>query len=229
MSKAGNTGKGKGVSVFLSLLVIGIYNLVFFLKDVPDMSTSLWVSYGFVHLAFIMVIVSIILPSQSKERETYTATNVMVSSIYYFVEMAFSIVILFMQLDMFKLTLVIHCILFAAFLFVWVPGLFTQKLSDELDLQRVHGENYVKQCGDIIQTTLSVCTDRDAVKKLERLYGIVKASPVKGNDSTSQLENTILNELTNLLSGVKSLPQQEVFENIEQLVRMVESRNRMLK
>jgi hypothetical protein len=98
----------------LGAIIIGVFNIIIF-SITKTYNATFWISYGFIHLAFVMVVISMI--SKTKVGKSISIKNVRItfSFLYFIVELILgTFFILFKDVD-FQIALVPQIILAAIY------------------------------------------------------------------------------------------------------------------
>jgi hypothetical protein len=211
----------------LDSLFLIVFNLLFFmLGDVGDSITSVWISYGFIHFAYLLLLVT---PLLAKRSNADTSRPLFaITSIYFIIELIVGVTLILIAPETVKATIIIQVILAAGFI-AWllvhlIANEHTAVSSErhEIELQ------YVKQSSAMLQSVLGRISDKPAAKKVERLYDLIHSSPVKSTDNVHSLEEQIISEIRRL-NNIGQNETEQIVTTADKIYQLAEERNRQLK
>ena len=78
--------------ILLDLVFLAVFNTVFFTLGGTSHPASVWISYGFIHLAYIMVIATPVLTRNSSSAAVFGFSLYSVSSVYFLAEFVVGLV-----------------------------------------------------------------------------------------------------------------------------------------
>lgn len=97
--------------ILLDLVFLAIFNTVFFIAGGNDHPASVWLSFGFIHFAYLMVIATPLLVRKSSSAAVFGFSICSISSAYFLVELVTGLIFIFMRSESLKIPLVTQVIL----------------------------------------------------------------------------------------------------------------------
>ena len=180
-----------------SLIFIIVFNIVFFLLKGEETTVSVWIAYGFVHLAYIALIGSLFLDKQSNEAALQLSTG-LISFIYFIVELLVGISIMLIAPERTMASIVIQVILLAAYLGVLLPNvMMNDRVIENLEVQSNQNE-YRADSLTKIELLMNMNSDIECKKVLERLHDIIHGSQRETTEEAVKTEKQILRALSAL-------------------------------
>jgi hypothetical protein len=216
--------------LLLDSLFLIVFNLLFFmLGDIGDATTSVWISYGFIHFAYLAMLLTPLLVRRSSAEQDYRRPLYAITSGYFLIELLAGVTLILIAPETAKVTIIIQVILAALFLGYLLMHLIASEHTAE-NVERHEVElQYVKESSAMLQSVLSRISDKTAAKKVERVYDLIHSSPVKSAGNVrSFLEQQIISEIGRLDSiGVNETEQ--IIATADKIYQLAEERNRQLK
>lgn len=101
----------------LNSLFLIVFNLLFFLLgNVESFTTSVWVSYGFIHFAYFVLLFTPLLVRKSEVETDYRRPLYLITGTYFLIEFIVGITFILIAPEKVKLTLIVQIILAGVFL-----------------------------------------------------------------------------------------------------------------
>lgn len=222
--------RGNFLWLLLDSLFLIVFNFLFFiLGDTEDAKTSVWTSYGFIHFAYILLLVTPLLVKQSSADYIYRRPLFSVTASYFILELIAGIIIILIAPDSIKAALIIQIIL-ATICIAWLLAhLIANEHTAESTEQREVELQYVKESSAKLKSVLQEITDKEILKKIERVYDMIHSSPVRSNVGARSLEQQVISEIERLKSLVSQKEVEQIISIADKIYRLAEERNRQLK
>jgi len=221
--------KSKVLGGLIHLIVIVLFNALYFGIGGVDHPASAWISYGFIHFSYLMVIITPYITQRGKNRATYITSMYAITSAYFFIELVAGIIIIIISPEGYKFPLFGQFIVAAVYLIV----LFGNMMADEHTAQAVEKHEveliYVKESCSMLKAILSDISDKHLYRQVERAYDLIQASPVKSAASVHSIESQVINEIDNLGLAVRNGDAVAISGIADKIARLANERNRLLR
>ena len=223
----------------VAVILILLFNVCFFLLTTDDVdmgrSITTWVSYGFIHVAFLFLLLAPAFVTKGASTRDTAPSVFYVCITYWWIELivgVFFIIEFFanwifdvLHSDPNKFGIISQTIIFGLFIVVLVIVRAVDKDTEEQELRREHELQYVKTAEAQLKFKLAEITEKNTARKVEQLYDYIRTSPLKSHNSVRDIENTILNKV---LSIVSENDNETIFTQAEETLRLAEQRNKIL-
>lgn len=101
----------------LNSLFLIVFNLLFFvLGDIESFKTSVWISFGFIHFAYFVLLLTPVLVRKSKVETDYRKPLYLITGAYFLIAFLVGITFILTSPETIKLTLTVQTILATLFL-----------------------------------------------------------------------------------------------------------------
>lgn len=184
--------------IALDLIFLIVFNVIFFLLKPEENPASVWISYAFIHLAYIMVVATPILTRKGKSSSVFGVALASVSAVYFFIVFIVGIIFILARPESFKACLIIQILIAAAYGIVLLINLIANEVTAEKEEKRQKEILFVKTCSAKLQSALELAKDKEVKKAIEKAYDEVYNSPVKTSEAVRNIEIQIY-DLTNKL------------------------------
>lgn len=221
--------KSKILGILIHLIVLALFNALYFGLGGMNHPASAWISYGFIHFSYIIMIITPFITQRGKDRGTYAATMYTITSIYFFIELIVGSIIIIIAPEGLKFSLFSQLIMAAVFLIF----LFSNMMADEHTAKAVEKHEaelvYVKESCSKLKTILNAINDKQMYRKVEQAYDLIQSSPVKSHPSVYAIEGQVINEIDNLSFAVHNGDASAITTSAEKVVKLANERNRLLR
>ena len=221
--------KNNYLKLILYLLFPVIFNILFFLLgEIPD-KLSIWVSYLFIHLAYLFLVASPYLTPKSKSRALFASTLSMISSLHFIITLIIGIVFILSNPDSYKTNGTIHLIITGIYFLIFLLTMLANENTSESEKNAEQGLKYIKDGSSLLQELKSLSSDIEIKRIIQNIYDILHSSPIKTTEEAMISEEIVLELLITLKTKIKSLDREEVKKNLSKIMEHINERNRILK
>lgn len=221
--------KKSALWVILYTIFLGLFNLVFFTFGGTDHCASVWISYVFIHIAYITVAVTSVTMFDKSSVPTFGYALSTIALAYFLAELGVGLIFIIIGADITKFALTVQIILLGIFLALFVLNLIANIQSGEHNAQSKAGTAFVKGCSSRIKALSGKLSDKSTDKELERLSDTFYSSPVKTIESNKEIEINILGKIAQLEHMAISDNNDDAKMLIKEITILVEERNRRIK
>lgn len=217
------------LTIVLDSVFIIAFNILFFLNGGTQHVAAVWTAYGFLHFAYIMVLVTPLIASRGSTAVLSKTTTYTISLLYFLTELIFAIITFATKTERIKLVISIETVLTAIYVIVLVINLLADD-SIEKKQNRHEAENdFIKGISNQIKYIESTVSDKTAKSKLESLYYLAHSSSCKSDDSLKFYENEIVRNISTLEEFASKNDVGEVIRISGEIERLLNKRNFEIK
>jgi len=216
--------------IILNSIFLIVFNAIFFtLGDVGEYNASVWISYGFIHFAYLFLLLTPVLIRKGKSSAVFGFSIYSISSFYFLIEFFIGIIFILISLENFKTAFVVQLCISGFYGVLLVSNMIANEHTADAEEKRRHQIAYVKDASAKVKKLLESVDDKEMKKKIERLYDVLYSSPVKSHPDLAQVENSILLSIYSLENAVSSGDRQSIISFAESLFSAASERNSRLK
>ena len=217
--------------LLLDSLFVIVFNLLFFmLGNTGDAKTSVWISYGFIHFAYFVLLITPLLVRKGNNVITdYRRPLYVVASAYFFTVLIVGVTLILIAPETVRVTIIIQVVLAALFLsWILVHLIANEHTADNAE-RRESELQYVKNSSAKLQSVLQKITDKTTAKNVERVYDLIHSSPTRSNADIRLLEQQVISEIDRLESAIDRNSTELIVSISDRIYRLAEERNRQIK
>lgn len=215
--------------LLLDLVFLIVFNTVFFVICGMEHPVSVWISYGFIHLSYIMILVTPFLIRKSSSATVFGASLYSVSHVYFFVEFMVGLVFIVIGSDSFKAALVVQVIIAGIYALMLLANLIANENTADNVERREEEVSYIKETASKVKVLIGKASDKKANKEIEKVYDLLHSSPTRSIEAVKLLEKEIKNIVTELEDAVAANETETIIAKAGEIIAKAEERNRKLK
>lgn len=215
--------------ILLDIVFLAVFNTVFFMVGGTDHPASAWISYGFIHFSYLMILVTPFLIRKSSSQAVFGFSLYSVSAVYFFVEFIAGLVFIFISSESYKASLVVQVIISGIYAVMLISNLIANEYTADSVEQHEDEVAYIKNAASRVKMLMGKASDKKANKEIERAYDLLHSSPSKSNNAVAPLESAILRAIYELESAVSSKDEDAIFSKSREIISLAETRNDELK
>lgn len=215
--------------ILLGSLFLVIFNVIFFLCSGTEHPISVWISYGSIHLAYLMLILT---PSLSKKGENPAVFGYplfSISVIYFVTVLVIGVLFILIAPYDFRLTLIVQLIIAGIYAALLLGVLITNENTANHEEQRKENIRFIRELAAELQAMINETQNPDLKKKIETAYESVKYSSIKSDQSVAGLERELSDTIFLLERNIKEGNSEKASENAAKIITLTEERNRKLR
>ncbi len=215
--------------LILDLVFLVIFNAVFFILGGIEHSVAVWISYGFIHFSYIMLLLTPRLIRKSSSSAVLGFSIYSISSIYFVVAFFVGLFFVFYQNDSYKACIVTHLIIAGLYISVLVSNLLANESTAD-NIERHETElKFVKESASRLKNLASMITDKTLLKQVDKAYDLIHSSQSKSNQSVRSLEQEVFELIDMLEVSVSSNKIDTANSTVKKILKIAEERNQKLR
>lgn len=212
----------------MSLVFLSLFNALFFLLGGNVHEVSVWIAYGFIHFAYIMLLITPFLIKKTTNTAILGFSLYTVSSIYFLITFVAGIVFIFLKQESYIASLTVLIIIFGVYLVMLIAHMIANERTADSNKQHESELLYVKDCSYRIKRVMNGLSDRSLEKQLEKAYDLIHSSPVKTNNTAKNDELVIIELIGILEKNVHNNDMTVAKTTVEKIIKHAKERNQLL-
>lgn len=223
-----NSKNNSLIRLCIYIVVLVVFNAVFFLVTGPEKSTSMWISYVFIIFSVLAAFVSPYLAVGGSSAHIFGLAIGAVTGTYVTVTCLVNVVLMLVRSVSVTTVLVINIILTGIFLVGLLMNLMANNATADSVARHEAEVQYIKVCSMRLKALQAGCTDPQLLGSVERLYDLIHSSPSKTNAAAQDVELQIITQLGALEANVQAGNVQAALGSVATLTQLANERNRRL-
>lgn len=215
--------------ILLNAIFPVIFNAMFFTLGGTDHPASVWISYGFVHFAYVTTLATPYLIREGKSAAVFGFSLLSVSYTYFFLEIITGVIFILAAPAGYKAAFLTQLCIAAIWAIGFLSNMQANEHTAEAEEKRQPQIEYVKNATAEMAAMLDSVSDRETKKKIEKVYDAINSSPVRSHANVASLESRIIIAISDLRAGMNTAERSAVQNQADALLTMVNERNRQLR
>ena len=215
----------------LDLIFLIIFNVLFFVlgEGIVGQNASVWISYGFIHFAYLMLLLTPKLIQTGKSAAVFGFSLYSISAAYFLLEFVTGIIFILISHENYKAALITQLCIAGLYGILLVSHMLANEYTAEAEEKRQPQILYIKNASAQLKGLLDSINDKETRKKVERVYDVLNSSPVKSHPSLAQKENEILQSIKEIEYAVTTGNKESIISTSNSLLFLINERNNLLK
>lgn len=215
--------------ILLDLLFLLVFNIIFFVAGGTDHTASVWISYGFIHFAYLIILVTPFLIRKSSSAAVFGFSLYSISSTYFLLEFILGLIFIFMKSESYKTSLIVQVIIAGFYAVLLLSHLIANEHTADSVERHEEEVAYIKTASSRVKALIGKTNDRKANKKIEKAYDTLHSSPTKTVATVRSIESNIINKVAELEGAVSNQDTATIITISEEIIVLIEERNRKIR
>lgn len=215
--------------ILLDLIFLAVFNIVFFVSSGTDHTASVWISYGFIHFAYLMVLVTPFLIRKSSSAAVFGFSLYSISSTYFLLEFIVGLIFIFMKSESYKAALIVQVIVAGIYAVLLLSHLIANEHTADSVERHEEEVAYIKTASSRVKALVGKTNDKKANKEIEKAYDTLHSSPSKTVATVRSIESNVMNKVVELEEAVSDQDTATIITIAGEIVALMEERNRKIR
>lgn len=215
--------------ILLDLIFLAVFNTVFFVAGGTDHTASVWISYGFIHFAYLMVLVTPFLIRKSSSAAVFGFSLYSISSTYFLLEFVIGLIFIFMKSESYKASLIVQVIVAGIYAVLLLSHLIANEHTADSVERHEEEVAYIKTASSRVKALIGKANDKKANKEIEKAYDTLHSSPSKTVATVRSIESNVMNKVAELEGAVSDQDTATIITTAGEIVALMEERNRKIR
>ena len=213
----------------LNLIFLLVFNVLFFVLGGTEHNASVWTSYGFIHFAYFMLLLTPKLVREGKSAQVFGYSLNSISATYFFIQFVTGTVFILVAPESNKAALSVQLCIAGLYGIILVAHLIANEHTADAEEKRQPQISYIKDASAKLRIVLDSISDKETKKKVERAYDALYSSPVKSYPNLAQMENHILQSVKDMERAVATGDNKNIISLANTLLISINERNNQLR
>jgi hypothetical protein len=213
----------------LTLVFPLVFNAIFFFVGGTDHKTSIWISYGFIHFAYFMLLLTPALIRDDKNSAVFGFALYSTTAVYFLLELAVGGLFILIPIFGPKTVSVIQLVMAGIYGIMLVAHMIANEKTADASQARQVQIDTIKNASVSLKLVLAKIQDKETLRKVERAYDALASSPVKSYPEFERMEKGILVSIEAINNAVCADNKSQIISLAESLLQAINERNMRLK
>lgn len=217
--------KKNTLTIILETIFIVAFNLLFFLNGGVQRVSSVWICYGFLHFSYFMILITPFICAKGSTAILSKTSTYTISIIYFFIQLVFTIVVIFANVDKRNLVLSCEIIVAAIYLIVLIINLLADDSTETKQTLHETENAFIKKISNHLKYIESLAQDNDVKNKIESVYYLAHSSPTKSNSNVKNYEDEIVKNIDFLEDAANKNEIENITKLCTEIEKLLSKRN----
>ena len=215
--------------IILNSIFLIVFNALFFVLGGTDRNTSVWISYGFIHFAYFMLLLT---PRLTRGEKSWSALGFplyVISSVYFLVELFIGSAFILIAFENYTGTFLVQLCIAGLYGIILFANLIANERTADAVAKRQVQISYIKDASVKVKGLLERISDKETKRKVERVYDALYSSPVRSHPDLDSVEVRIERSIHELENAVSTGNRDNIVSLADSLEAAINDRNTQLK
>ena len=213
----------------LNTIFLVVFNIFFFALNGTNNVASVWLSYSFIHFAYIMLLLTPKFIRAGKSSAVFGFSIYYISSIYFLIELVTGITFIIIAPEIITTSLLVQVSIAMLYSLILIALLIANERTADAEEARTPQIAFIKEASMKIAELSENVKDPEIKKQLEQIYDTFYSSPIKSHKDLIDKEEVLLAMLSELEALLNMEDKENIMAKINVVATKINERNRLLK
>ena len=190
---------------------------------------SVWISYGFIHFAQIMLVITPFLIRKSSSAAVFGFSLYSISSAYFFAAFILGVIFIAAHPENYKWSLIVQVVIAGFYAIMLISNMIANEhTADSIERHEMELQ-YVKESSAMLKGIMEMASDKALKKKIEKAYDLLHSSQVKSSGAVRDYEVTVMDLIEVLEQHVARNDVAAANTTLDKIMKNANERNRRLR
>jgi hypothetical protein len=209
--------------IILDLIFLLVFNAIFFLSGGTGHNVSVWISYGFIHFAYLMLLLTPLLIRKCKSAAVFGFSLYSISAVYFIVEFVAGMIFIFVTPESSVAALLVQLCIAALYGVMLISHIIANERTADAEETRQNKIASIKDTSAKLKSLLGRISDKEAKKKVEKVSDMICSLPVQSYPNLAQMENRILQAINELEDAISRGDKERIMTLTASLLQEVKN------
>ncbi|MCL2797369.1 MAG: hypothetical protein FWD58_04890 [Firmicutes bacterium] len=216
--------------IIMCLVFPAIFNVCFFLiSKAENRTATVWISYGFIHFAYLMFVCSPFFTRKGKSSSIFGRSVYAISTVYFIVVLTAGIIMMSIPAKNDVVTWVSQLVALGIYLVVLILHLIANEHTADAEEARQPQIDFIKSASSKVKLMVDSASDKQTNRKIGQVYDLISTSPIKTDSSAAQIESSVLSEIDLMRGHLDASENAAVVSCAQRIISQLNERNQLLK
>lgn len=215
--------------LLLDSVFLLVFNIFFFVLGGTEHETSVWISYGFIHFSYIMLLLTPFFIRKSANMSILGFSIYSISFAYLLVTLVAGLGFIYAKPESYKGSLTVHVLITGIYAVLLLSHVLANDATAESIVHRKDNLEFVLEASLRLKAIAGIIDDAELKKRVEQLYDIFHASPVKSSEFVRCYESVTLSLMDDLTDDIRNNAATNAKIILNSIEQNIKERNRNLK
>lgn len=217
------------LKVIVALIFLVLFNVLFFFIGGTEQSHINWVSYGFIHAAYLMILITPLFATNGKGLTVLTASLYLRAISYFFTELIIGLICIAIQPESILWPMIIQSILLAVFVVLQLMSVMANDAT-KASIQKQRMESaYIKNMVTQVKAAMRNIEDESIRNSVIRCHDALNNCSVETFEEAQDAELALRNAIEMLCCAIEDNDNGQIEAKVKRVLNAIQSRNDIIK
>lgn len=221
--------KANILKIVIGLIFLIVFNVLFFLLGGTERSDTEWVCYGFIHAAYLCLLVTPLFCNAGKGETVLSASLYLRALFYFFTELVVGIGFLLYNAESPTWPAIVQSILLMAFLILQLMSILANDATKASLAKQRQERVYIRSLAENLKEALRQVNDPTLRRQMANCYESLSSSSIESFPEAIDAELELENAVYTLCSSVEQGDTSQLSEHIQKVQVAMKHRNQAIR
>lgn len=217
------------LKVVIGIVFLALFNTLFFVLGGTDHVTSVWISYAFLHISYLCLLLTPLFKIKHDGLNLLSATLYLINTSYFILELIVSLIFIFWVQEEIFWPLLIQSVMLVIYLLIFCFNVLGNDATQASIKKQQQQSDYIRRLSLRLKTIIESTDNQEIKKMVRRCYEGMCASPLNSTPDVADLDLEIANAVKELSDAVFSGDPAKVVPIEKRLCSLISERKETLK
>lgn len=214
--------------VLVGLVFLVAFNVLFFFLGGTERTTTEWISYGFIHFAYLCILLTPLFCKNKKGRTVLNASLYLRALIYFIIALIAGIAFIAWNPEEILWPTIVQAVIATTFLIMQLMSVTANEVTDE-SLERQSKEKvYIQELASNIREAMQNAQDPEVRKKLRGVYEVLNNASTGSCPEAEEIELQLAANVNALCMNAPSFSSSQIDNSILTIKETLRKRNAII-
>lgn len=214
--------------VLVGLVFLVAFNVLFFLLGGTERTTTEWISYGFIHFAYLCILLTPLFCKNKTGRAVLNASLYLRALIYFFIALIAGIVFIAWNPEEILWPTIIQAVIAATFLIMQLMSVTANEVTDESLARQSKEKVYIQELASNMREAMQSAQEPESRKKLRSVYELLNSASTGSCPEAEEIELQLAADVNALCMNAQSFSLSQIDNSILAIKETLRKRNAII-
>ena len=221
--------KANILKVIIGLVFLVLFNVLFFLLGGTERTTTEWICYGFIHVAYLCLLSTPLLCNAGKGETVLSASLYLRALFFFFTELVIGIVFLWANPVSYTWATIIQGILLAIFLVLQLMSVLANDATKASLAKQRQERIYVRSLAENVKDAMRQVSDPALRKQMAACYESLNSTSIESFPEAASAEIELEDAVNTLCNAVVANDTAQLSQLIQNVQVALRHRNQAIR
>lgn len=221
--------KANILKVIIGLIFLIVFNVLFFLIGGTERTTTEWISYGFIHAAYLCILCTPLLCNADKGETILSASLYLRALLYFFIELVIGVGFLWYNTKSPIWPAIVQGGMLAIFLILQLMSVMANDATKTSLAKQREEKIFIRSLAESLRDSMKQVNDPTLRKQLSSCYESLSTSSIESFPEAASTEMELEKAVNALCSSIETGDLNQLTQQIQEVQIAIKHRNQAIR